>query len=48
MNYVNRKKSRMNMKQKSDKLSLTVTDVNTVKGAINILNDIYNSSIQNN
>jgi len=45
MNYVNRKKSRMNMKQKSAKLSLTVTDVNTVKGTINILNEIYNSSI---
>ncbi len=48
MNYVNRKKSRMNMKQKAARLSLTVTDVNTVKGAINILNDIYSSSIQNN
>lgn len=48
MNYVNRKKSRMNMKQKAARLSLTVTDVSTVKGAINILNDIYSSSNQNN
>jgi transcription-repair coupling factor (superfamily II helicase) len=40
MNYVNRKKNRMNMKQKASKLSLTVTEVRTVKGAIKILSDM--------
>jgi transcription-repair coupling factor (superfamily II helicase) len=40
MSYINRKKNRMNMKQKAAKLSLTISDVNTVKSAIKILNDI--------
>jgi len=39
MNYVNRKSHRMNMKQKASKLSLTVNDVKTVKGAITLLNN---------
>jgi len=43
MNYVNKKSHRMNMKQKAAKLSLTVTDVKTVKGAIHLLNDILSS-----
>ncbi len=48
MNYVNKKSHRMNMKQKATRLSLTITDVKTVKGAINVLNNIlenYNQSI---
>ena len=40
MNYVNRNPKKMNMKQKASKLSLTVTEVNSVKSAIQILNDI--------
>jgi transcription-repair coupling factor (superfamily II helicase) len=40
MNYVNKKSHRMNMKQKATRLSLTITDVRTVKGAINVLNNI--------
>ena len=44
MNYVNRKKSRMSMKQKSTKLSLTVSDVKSVKAAINVLNEIIEDS----
>jgi transcription-repair coupling factor (superfamily II helicase) len=40
MNFVNRKKSRMSMKQKASKLSLTVSDVGSVKTAIHILNEI--------
>jgi transcription-repair coupling factor (superfamily II helicase) len=40
MNSINRKKNRMNMKQKAAKLSLTISDVNTVKSAIKILNEI--------
>jgi transcription-repair coupling factor (superfamily II helicase) len=43
MNYVNRKSHRMNMKQKAAKLSLTVSDVRTVKGAIHLLNEILAS-----
>jgi transcription-repair coupling factor (superfamily II helicase) len=39
MNYVNRK-PRMNMKQKGTKLSLTMSEVRTVKGAIKVLIDI--------
>jgi transcription-repair coupling factor (superfamily II helicase) len=45
MNYVNKKQSRMSMKQKASKLSLTVTEVRTVKGAIKILTDILNSQL---
>ena len=47
MNHVNKKQSRMNMKQKATKLSLTVSEVRSVKSAINILNEIiadYNKS----
>ncbi|MEI6050190.1 MAG: transcription-repair coupling factor [Bacteroidota bacterium] len=47
MNYVNRKLNRMTMKQKAAKLSLTVSDVKSVKSAIHILNEIisdYNRS----
>jgi len=40
MNYVNRKQRQMNMKQKASKLSLTVSDVKSVKSAILILNEI--------
>jgi transcription-repair coupling factor (superfamily II helicase) len=47
MNYVNRKQSRMNMKQKSSKLSLTVSDVKSVRSAIQILNEIMESHFQN-
>jgi transcription-repair coupling factor (superfamily II helicase) len=43
MTYVNKKSHRMNMKQKASKLSLTVTDVGSVKSAISILNDILSS-----
>ncbi len=48
MNYVNKKQHRMNMKQKETRLSLTITDVKTVKGAINVLNNMlenYNQSL---
>ncbi len=44
MNYVNKKQSRMHMKQKAAKLSLTVNDVKTVKGAINLLNNMLESN----
>ncbi|MBE3141393.1 MAG: transcription-repair coupling factor, partial [Thermoplasmata archaeon] len=47
MNYVNRKQKQMNMKQKASKLSLTVSDVKSVKSAIHILKEIladYNRS----
>ena len=40
MNYVNRKHMQMNMKQKASKLSLTITDVRSVKGAIKVLKEI--------
>ena len=40
MNYVNRKQKQMNMKQKSDKLSLTITDIRSVKAAIKVLGEI--------
>ena len=40
MNFVNRKQRQMSMKQKASKLSLTVSDVKTVKLAISILNEI--------
>jgi transcription-repair coupling factor (superfamily II helicase) len=43
MNYVNRKSHRMNMKQKAAKLSLTVNDVKTIKGAIHLMNEILSS-----
>jgi transcription-repair coupling factor (superfamily II helicase) len=40
MNYVNRKQGRMNIKQKGAKLSLTMENVRTVKGAIKVLIDM--------
>jgi transcription-repair coupling factor (superfamily II helicase) len=40
MNYVNRKQQKMNMKQKASKLSLTVSDVKSVKSAIHIMKEI--------
>jgi transcription-repair coupling factor (superfamily II helicase) len=43
MNYVNRNQKQMNMKQKASKLSLTVSDVKSVKSAIHILNEILGS-----
>jgi transcription-repair coupling factor (superfamily II helicase) len=48
MNYVNRKQKQMNMKQKSSRLSLTVSDVKSVKSAIHVLEEIladYNRNI---
>ena len=47
MNYVNRKQKQMNMKQKGTKLSLTVSDVKSVKKAIYILNEILVNYNQN-
>jgi transcription-repair coupling factor (superfamily II helicase) len=44
MNYVNRKQSFMNMKQKANKLSLTVNNITSVKAAIRILEDISDSA----
>jgi len=47
MNYVNKKQQLMSMKQKGSKLSLTVTEVQSVKSAIHILEEIladYNQS----
>jgi transcription-repair coupling factor (superfamily II helicase) len=43
MNYVNRKQKQMSMKQRESKLSLTVSDVKSVKTAIGVLSDIVNS-----
>ncbi len=48
MNYVNRKPKQMNMKQKATKLSLTVSDIRSVKSAIRVLDEIladYNRNI---
>jgi transcription-repair coupling factor (superfamily II helicase) len=47
MNYVNKHRRHMSMKQKATKLSLTITDVKSVKEAIKVLNEIledYNKS----
>jgi transcription-repair coupling factor (superfamily II helicase) len=43
MNYVNRKQSQMKMKQKESRLSLTISEVKSVKSAIRILKDILES-----
>ena len=43
MNYVNRKQKQMHMKQKAAKLSLTVSDIKSVKSAIGVLNEILES-----
>ena len=40
MNHVNRHHKRMSVKQKESRLSLTITDITSVKSAIQILNDI--------
>jgi transcription-repair coupling factor (superfamily II helicase) len=40
MNYVNRKQKQMSMKQKGSRLSLTVTDVKSVKAAIKVLDEV--------
>ncbi len=40
MNYVNRKQKQMNMKQKGTKLSLTISEVRSVKSAIRVLGEI--------
>jgi transcription-repair coupling factor (superfamily II helicase) len=40
MNYVNRHHRQMAVKQKEAKLSLTVTDVRSVKAAILVLNEM--------
>jgi transcription-repair coupling factor (superfamily II helicase) len=42
MNYINRHQKRMRVKQKESKLSLTITDVKSVKAAIDLLSSIYN------
>jgi len=43
MNYVNRNQKRMVMKQKESRLSLTVSDIRSVKSSINILLGIPSS-----
>ena len=40
MNYVNRHQNRMSMRQKASKLSLTITNMRSVKSAIEILRNI--------
>jgi hypothetical protein len=40
MNYVNGHQKRMSVKQKESKLSLTITEIKSVKVAIEILNGI--------
>ena len=40
MNYVNRKQKRMSMKQKGSRLSLTISDIRSVKSAIRVLDEI--------
>ncbi len=45
MNYVNMKRRKMDMKQKGNRLSLTISDVISVKSAIKVLNEILSASI---
>ncbi len=40
MNYVNKKQNQMSMKQKDTKLSLTITEIRSVKSAIQMLKNI--------
>jgi len=40
MNFVNKKQKRMSIKQSESKLSLTITEIRTVKAAISILHNI--------
>jgi transcription-repair coupling factor (superfamily II helicase) len=44
MNYVNRHQKRMSVKQKESKLSLTITNIQTVKSAIEVLQNISNEA----
>jgi transcription-repair coupling factor (superfamily II helicase) len=49
MNFVNKKHKQMNMKQKASKLSLTVSEVKSVKSAIYVLDEIifnYNRNVR--
>ncbi len=43
MNFVSRKHKTMSMKQKDSRLSLTVSDIRSVKAGINVLTEIINS-----
>jgi transcription-repair coupling factor (superfamily II helicase) len=45
MNYVNRKQKQMSMKQKATRLSLTINNISSVKGAIRVLNEIVESHV---
>jgi transcription-repair coupling factor (superfamily II helicase) len=45
MNYVNRKPKQMSMKQKAAKLSLTINNTGTVKGAIKVLSEILDAHV---
>jgi transcription-repair coupling factor (superfamily II helicase) len=47
MNYVNRKQKQMNMKQKSARLSLTVSEIRSVKSAIRVLDEILGDYARN-
>jgi transcription-repair coupling factor (superfamily II helicase) len=48
MNYINKHQKRMSVKQRESKLSLTISDIISVKGAIevlqNMIREIYNKS----
>jgi transcription-repair coupling factor (superfamily II helicase) len=45
MNYVNRKQKLMQMKQKGTKLSLTISDIRSVKTAIRVLSEMLKDTI---
>jgi transcription-repair coupling factor (superfamily II helicase) len=45
MNYVNQKQKHMNVRQKDRKLSLTVSNVRSVRSAIQVLNEILKSTL---
>ncbi|HNW56307.1 MAG TPA: transcription-repair coupling factor [Bacteroidales bacterium] len=47
MNYVNKKQKQMTVKQKESKLSLTISNVKSVKSATQILNDILTDHMKN-
>ena len=44
MNYVNQKHKQMNMKQKDKRLSLTVSNITSVKAAIQVLGEILKNT----
>lgn len=44
MNYVNRHQKHMSIKQKDSKLSLTIREIQSVKGAISVLEEIIKST----